>query len=118
MFAHHGTNVSYQGDKSVTLMGTVTEWVFAYPHPQVYFDVKDEKGAVVHWAAEIAPTPLMMKALKVGWSKESIKPGDQLTITFHPSKVVGSAAGLAMELVVNGKKLPLANTQIAPPAAQ
>jgi hypothetical protein len=28
-FAHHGTNVSYQGDKTITLNGTVTEWAFA-----------------------------------------------------------------------------------------
>ena len=42
LLAHHGTSVTYQVDKTITLNGTVTEWAFAYPHPQLYFDVKDE----------------------------------------------------------------------------
>jgi hypothetical protein len=48
LFAHHGTSVTYQVDKTITLNGTVTEWAFAYPHLQLYFDVKDETGNVQH----------------------------------------------------------------------
>jgi hypothetical protein len=118
LFGHHGTNASYQGDKTATLSGTVTEWDFAYPHPAVYFDVKDDSGKVVHWAAEIAPTPVMMKALHVGWNKDSIKPGDQITVTYHPSKVATSSVGLAMKLVVNGKEIPLTNAQNQPATQQ
>ena len=117
VFAHHGTNISYQQDKSVTLNGAVTEWVYAYPHPQIYLDVKDANGAVAHWSVELAPTPRMMQALKVGWAKTSIKPGDQVTINVRPSKVGGAAVGLAYgEIVVNGKKMPLANPQQTLPA--
>jgi hypothetical protein len=39
LVAHHGSNVSYQIDKTVTITGTVTEWEFVNPHPQIYFDV-------------------------------------------------------------------------------
>jgi hypothetical protein len=42
LWAHHGTSVTYQVDKAITLNGTVTAWDFAYPHPQLYFDVQDE----------------------------------------------------------------------------
>jgi hypothetical protein len=46
MLAHHGTSITYFVDKSITLNGVVTEFVYGYPHPQVYFDVADESGKV------------------------------------------------------------------------
>src|SRR5262245_19779650 len=39
--AHHGTAASYDSTRSLTLTGTVTEFVFSNPHAQLYFDVKD-----------------------------------------------------------------------------
>ena len=39
MFAHHGTNISYDHSKPTTLAGTVTEFVWQNPHSQIYFDV-------------------------------------------------------------------------------
>lgn len=41
-FAHHGTGVSYDASKPVTLKAIVTEFRYANPHPQLYFDVTDE----------------------------------------------------------------------------
>lgn len=108
MFAHHGTQVSYHVDKTIVVKGTVTEWAFAYPHPQVYFDVKDDSGNVQHWAAEFLPAPIMLKNLHAGWSRESIKPGDQIVITGNPSKS-GANVCLVRKLVVNGKEMPLGN---------
>ena len=45
-FAHHGSSISYQLDKTITLEGTVTEWEYRNPHPQIYFDVKEKDGSV------------------------------------------------------------------------
>lgn len=104
-FAHHGTSVTYQTDKTLTMTGTVTEFSFSYPHPQLYFDVKDADGNIQHWGSEFLPTPLMMKNMNVGWGRDSIKPGDTVTITCNPHRVPGSTACLAKELSVNGKKL-------------
>ncbi len=105
MFAHHGTNISYDHDKPVTLKGTVTEFVFANPHAALYFDVKDQKGAIVHWGGELnSPTNLR----RDGWNKETFKAGDQLTITVFPSKA-GTPVGVvdrSKPVSVNGKELP------------
>src|SRR5689334_11835090 len=98
LLAHHGGSVTYQLDKTITLAGVVTEFAFAYPHPQLYFDVKDDKGTVQHWGSEFAPTPLMMKNMHVGWSKESIKPGDHVTITCNPHKLTTANVCLCKEL--------------------
>src|SRR5450755_2686096 len=86
-FAHHGTSVTYQTDKTITISGTVTEFSFSYPHPQLYLDVKDANGNVQHWGTEWAPTPLMMKNMHAGWTRDSIKPGDQAVIVCNPHKV-------------------------------
>ena len=103
--AHHGTAVSYDSSKPITLKGTVTEFVFLNPHAQIYFDVKDAAGKVVHWAAELQ-SPANLR--RDGWSKETFKPGDQLTITPHPSKA-GTPVGnvdRSQAVILNGKELP------------
>ena len=52
LLAHHGSRVSYDMTKELTMKGTVTE--YQYQNPQIYimYDVKDEKGDVVHWGVE------------------------------------------------------------------
>lgn len=105
--AHHGSSISYQLDKTISVAGTVTEWAFVNPHPQIYFDVKDAQGAVAHWATELLPSPSMMKNMKAGWTRTSIKPGDQMKLVCNPSRVAGAKACLARELEINGKAWPV-----------
>jgi hypothetical protein len=82
MFAHHGT-AAYDLSKTVTVKGKVTKFSFINPHCQVYFDVTDEKGAVEHWQAELtSPNHL----IRTGWTKESLKPGDDVTISGYRTK--------------------------------
>jgi hypothetical protein len=106
-FAHHGSNISYQLDKTITLDGIVTEWDYRNPHPQIYFDVKDKDGTVAHWATELLPTTLMLRNLNVGWSRDTIKPNDRIALVCNPSRVAGAKACLARELTINGKSWPL-----------
>ena len=108
LFAHHGSRASYDVNKQITMTGTVTEFVWSNPHSQVYFDVKDEKGNVVNWGAE-DDTPLHL--LRKGWTKDILKPGDQVTITVCPSNA-GTPRGLLAKVVLaNGRVLP----GLAPP---
>ena len=44
LFGHHGTGVSYDNSKAYMVKATVTEFRYANPHPQLFFDVKDDKG--------------------------------------------------------------------------
>ena len=116
--AHHGSNVSYRTDQTMTIAGTVTEWEFINPHPQIYFDVKTETGEIAHWAAELLPTPSMMKNMKVGWTRTTLKPGDQIVLVCNPPRAVGAKACLAKELKINGKDWPVAPGSGAPGAAK
>jgi hypothetical protein len=81
--AHHGTGVAYQQDKSVTLQGVVTDWIWANPHCAILFDVTDEQGNVVHWGAELGNPHQLSSA---GFSREVMKVGDKITIYGHPSR--------------------------------
>jgi hypothetical protein len=116
--AHHGSNVSYHTDQTMTIAGTVTEWEFINPHPQIYFDVKTETGEIVHWAAEVLPTPSMMRNMKVGWTRTTLKPGDQIVLVCNPPRAVGAKACLAKELKINGKDWPIVPGGVAPGAAK
>ncbi len=53
LFAHHGTGTSYDMHKVVVVKGVITQFNFANPHSQLYFDVTDDSGKVTHWSAEM-----------------------------------------------------------------
>src|SRR5437762_11391144 len=105
LFAHHGTAASYDSSKSITLTGTVTEFVFSNPHAQLFFDVKDSSGKIVHWGGELN-SPGNLK--RDGWTKTTFKAGDQVTLNVNPSKA-GTPVGnvdRSKPVILNGKELP------------
>jgi Family of unknown function (DUF6152) len=103
LFAHHGTGVAYDTEKTVNLKGTVTEWIWANPHCGILFDVTDEKGTVEHWGAELGnPHALSMSGL----SKDILKPGDKITISGHPAKSGAPRIELQEFTTADGRTLP------------
>lgn len=99
--AHHGTT-SFDTSKKLTMAGTVTEWFWANPHCFLKFDVKGDNGEVVHWIAETSNPADMTN---VGWSKQILKPGDEVMVTIEPVKN-GRPAGRVLEVMLpNGKTL-------------
>jgi hypothetical protein len=109
-FAHHG-NAAYDLEKPITLKGKVTEFAWSNPHVQIYFDVKDDKGKVVHWASETVSPGLLARA---GWNKDVLKAGDEITITLGPAKN-GAPIGYALKIVLaNGKVLQLGQGRDTP----
>ncbi len=77
VWAHHSFSAEFLGGKTVTLNGSVTKLEWTNPHIWVYLDVKDESGNVVKWQCE-GGAPNMLT--RNGWSKDSLKPGDAVTI--------------------------------------
>ncbi len=104
LLAHHGTGISYDQTKSVTITGTLTGFAWKNPHAYVQLDVKDDKGQIVHWSGEMN-SPGVLKA--AGWTKDTLKEGDQVTITLHPSKA-GTPVGVvdrSKPVMRNGKQV-------------
>jgi len=77
LFAHHAGSL-YDREHPITLTGTVTKYLMINPHAQIHFEVKDENGNVETWVAETAGP---QRLLRVGWTKNSLKPGDKITVT-------------------------------------
>jgi hypothetical protein len=81
-FAHHG-NSAYDETARVPIKGVVTEFVWVNPHSQIYLDVKDKNGKIVHWAIETNSPGILSRA---GWTRRSLKAGDEVTIILCPAK--------------------------------
>src|SRR5262245_52156261 len=102
LFGHHGTGGTYSMDKPpITLKGTVTEFRFVNPHVLIYFNVTGEKSAVINWRVD---GPALVNWTRAGWNRNSLKAGDQITVTLFPSRA-GKPEGVLAKLVSsNGKE--------------
>jgi hypothetical protein len=97
--AHHGTLVSYDRDQQWTREAVVTRFNYANPHPQIFFDITDERGNVEHWSGELLPNPAGL--LRVGWTKarslQALSPGTRINITIAPARA-GGVVGLVLRI--------------------
>jgi len=101
LFAHHGA-AAYDMEKRVTLKGTITEWVWSNPHCIFQLDVTDEHGQVAHWVLETENPSSMIRS---GWTKDSVKVGDEVTVIAVPIKD-GRPVGRIFEVVLpSGQRL-------------
>jgi Family of unknown function (DUF6152) len=98
--AHHG-QARYDVTQ-ITVNGTVTEFQFLNPHAEVYFDVKDNDGRVKKWIGE-ASSPNML--VREGWTRNSIKPGDRISVVGHPAKDGSNNIYLEKLVLPNGQEL-------------
>lgn len=99
--AHH-SNAAFDAGKRVMVTGTVTEWFWANPHCLLSLDVKDGNGQVVRWIVETQAPPNM---IPFGWSKQSFKPGDEVTIIAEPARSGRPVGRLLRAVFPDGKTL-------------
>ncbi len=83
LFAHHSFEAEYDDKKPVTLKGTVAKLDWTNPHIWVHIDAKDENGKVARWSCE-GGNPNFLK--RSGWTRDSVKQGDQITIDGFKAK--------------------------------
>ena len=100
--AHHGA-ASFDNEKTLTLKGTVTEWLWLNPHCFLKIDVKDETGTLRNWNLELGnPTD----SSSVGYRRTTFKPGDEVSVTVTPVKSGAPIGRLRTVILSNGQKLP------------
>jgi hypothetical protein len=82
MLVHHSFAADY-GSKLITLNGTITRFVWTNPHTRIFLDATSAKGEAAKWECEgSAPGGL----LSHGWSRDSLRPGDPVSIECFPAK--------------------------------
>ncbi len=82
LLAHHG-NAAYDTAKTVTVKGTVTDYIWANPHVFLKLDAKDESGNTLHWVIEGQNAVTQASA---GWTNATFKSGDQVIVDVTPAK--------------------------------
>ena len=101
VLAHH-SNASYDRDHQCKLKGTVVEFKWTNPHTQIVFDVKGRAGAMERWIGE-GPSPSQM--IENGWTKDTLKPGDRISIVGNLPRYGSSSVRLRWVTLPNGKDL-------------
>ena len=103
LLAHHGA-AQFDVGKKVIVKGTVVEWFWSNPHCFLRVDVAGADGQVVHWAVETQSGP---NILPQGFSKQSFKAGDEVTVTLEPVKNGRPMGRLLRVVLPDGSALPL-----------
>jgi hypothetical protein len=96
VYTHHGVQ-AYDAKNPVTLKGTIAKFEWINPHSQIHLDVTDASGKVVHWNFECQPPNILHHA---GWTRNSLKPGDQVTVIGNPAKN-GMPIGIITKIVLS-----------------
>lgn len=99
--AHH-SSAAFDLQHPVTVKGKVTKFDWANPHAFIYLNVKNNKGGAEEWRVE-ANSPNMLS--RVGWKKETIKEGDEVSVTGAPAKNGTSVMRLDNVVLPNGQKM-------------
>jgi hypothetical protein len=103
VFAHHGA-ASYDSKKLTTLKGTVTEFRYINPHSELFLDVVDASGKTQKWIAELVSVASLSR---YGWTKNTIKLGDRISITGNCAKNGSYTMRLSKLTLPNGKVLSI-----------
>ena len=100
--AHHG-GAAFDQSQTLTFRGTVTEMTFTNPHVLIYWDVTKD-GTTEKWSGWLtAPT----KLARAGWTKTTLKPGDQIEVSGTPHKGGSHILQIRKLVAPDGKELPL-----------
>ena len=102
VLAHHSFAAEYDSNKPVTLKGVVTKLEWTNPHARFYVDVKDDKGVVTNWNLELASPNVLVRN---GWSRKSLKPGDEVTVQGSLAKDGSKMANARAVTLADGKKV-------------
>src|SRR2546425_10963767 len=100
--AHHAFNAEFDGNKPVTLKGTVVKMEWINPHSWITMDVKGPDGKVVTWRVEAGAPNAMFRR---GFKRDSLPIGTEIVVDGFLAKN-GSMAANGRDLTFpDGKKL-------------
>jgi len=107
-FAHHSFAM-FDASKTVTLNGTVKEFEWTNPHSWLRVNVTDEKtGKPLLWALELSSPA---RLVTMGMKSDSVHPGDQVSVTFHPMKDGTRGGQFIQATLPGGKQVVRANAR-------
>lgn len=100
--AHHSWPVSR--DQLVTVKGTVTEFMWANPHPMITIEVRTNDGKTEKW---MVGGPAVTRMEANGWTRTTVKPGDVITGTGYQFSDGQKIIRLERVVLADGKEMLL-----------
>jgi hypothetical protein len=100
--AHHGL-AAFDTTHTVRMQGTVTDFQWINPHAYIYADLKDEKGKVANWKLELGSLGMLTRF--GGWTRNTVKSGDQVTVQGFRAKDGSPYMSLGKIVLPNGQTL-------------
>ena len=105
--AHHSFAAEFDAEKPLTLKGIVVKWEMINPHGWITVDVAGPDGGKVRWMVETSnPNGLM----RLGWTKDSLKAGDQITVEAYRAKDGSYTANAARVTLADGRSVFLGSS--------
>ena len=101
LWAHHG-NAPFDMTHTVRMQGTVTDFQWINPHALIHADLKDEKGKVANWKLELGSLGMLSR---FGWSRNTVKRGDQVTAEGFRAKDGSAYMSLVSIDLPNGQSM-------------
>ena len=110
--AHHSFAAEFDAKAPVTLKGTVKQMDWVNPHSWIHLEVKNPDGTVTTWMIE-GGTPNTL--LRRGFTKNSLKPGTELTVEGYKAKDGTNRANGRDLVLPDGKRLFLGSAGTGAP---
>jgi hypothetical protein len=89
-YAHHSLSATYYPEKEVKLEGKIIDFLLRNPHSFLQIEAPDEKGVMQRWSLEWRSSGQLGQA---GIKRETLKVGDEVTVTMNPSRTAADHRG-------------------------
>ena len=115
-WAHHSFAM-FDRDKAANVNGVVKEYEWTNPHVWIHVMMPDAQGTPREWSFEMQS---VQQDAAAGWRPDSVKPGDMVSIEYHPLKDGSRGGQLMSAILANGQRLgpPAAPQRVFPRAAE
>jgi hypothetical protein len=99
-YSHHSF-ASFDASRMVSYKGTVKEIQWTNPHVWIELTVM-EKGVPITYGFEGAAIAVLKR---VGWTKDSVKAGDAITVVGHPYKDGRPGGSIEHVVLADGRQI-------------
>ncbi len=91
----HHSEAGFDKGTVVAFNGTVIEYAWRNPHIYIVVETTDSAGESIQWRVETSSTPILRRR---GWSRDSLRPGEVVSIRGHPERDTGRDYTLLLTL--------------------
>jgi hypothetical protein len=102
LYAHHNQYQQFDREREQVVTGTVERYAWQNPHAYIYLSSGESNGAR-SWRIETLSIAFMRQ---MGWTADTIRAGDNVTVTINPSRTEGRATGWLLGIAVAGRDVP------------